>query len=144
MLSRPSPRRFTSPQLAAWSREAAASLCRDKACDRAGEVRSIVVVAAEDAQVLVAGECRHRAHIALGPLERSRDREMAQPLRTNRKTGLGSEPADDMVDRRAGQAAPFAGPVEIDKQRTGLGATRLEPGGKGSLGRFGQGHRLLP
>src|SRR3954469_13211982 len=53
-----------------------------------------------------------------------------------------SEPADDMVDRRAGQAAPFAGLVEIDKQRTGFGAAGLEPGGKGSLGRCGQAHQL--
>jgi hypothetical protein len=101
------------------------------ACDRAGEVRSIVVVAAEGAQVLVAGECRHRAHIAIGPVERGGDREMAQPVRADRKTGLGAEPADDVVDRRAGQTLPFAGPVEIDEQRTGIARAKAEGKYKG-------------
>src|SRR5215213_8011580 len=132
----------TEQQINKWF-AAGASLCRDKACDRAGEVRSIVVVAAEGAQVLVAGEFRHRAHIALGPLERSRDREMAQPLRTDRKPGLGSELAHDVVDRRTGQTLPFAGPVEIDKQRTGFGAAGLEPGGERGPGWLRQAHQLL-
>src|SRR3954468_25112513 len=142
----PEPARPAALDLTAGCRLVAvggASLCRDKAGDRAGEVRSIVVVAAEGAQVLGAGECRHRAHIALGPLERSRDREMAQSLRTDRKPGLGSEPAHDVVDRRTGQTLPFAGPVEIDKQRTGFGAAGLEPSGERSPGRLGQAHQLL-
>ena len=45
---------------------------------------------------------------------------MAQPVRADRKPGFGAEPADDVVDRRAGQTVTFAGPVEIDEQRTGI------------------------
>src|SRR6478735_10049098 len=112
-------------------KEIAASLCRDKGCDVAGEVWSVVAVAAEGAQVLVAGEFRHRAHIAVAPLECGGDREMAQPVRADREPGFGPEPADDVVDRGAGQAVAFAGPVEIDEQRAGLGPTGLEPGGEG-------------
>ena len=85
----------------------------------------------------MAGKFCDSPHVAIGPLECRGDREMAQLLRPDRETGLGAEPADDVVDRGAGQTMPFAGPVEIDKQRTGFGAARLEPGGKGSLGRFG-------
>ena len=61
-------------------------------------------------------------HITVGPLERRGDCKIAQLLRSDRETGLSPEPADDVVDRGAGQAMPFAGPIEIDKQRTGLGA----------------------
>jgi hypothetical protein len=102
-----------------WTRKQPASLCRDKGCDVAGEVWSVVAVAAEGAQVLVAGEFRHRAHIAIAPLERGGDREMAQPVWADREPGLSAEPADNVVDRRAGQTVPFAGPVEIDEQRPG-------------------------
>ena len=79
----------------------------------------------------MAGECRHRAHIAVGPVERGGDREMAQPVRADREPGLGAEPADDVVDRRAGQAVPFAGPVEIDEQRTGIARAKAEGEYKG-------------
>src|SRR3954447_3309405 len=97
------------------ARKQPASLCRNKGCDFAGEVWSVVAVAAEGAQVLVAGEFRHRAHIAIAPVECGGDREMAQPVRADRETGLGAEPANDVVDRGAGQTMPFTGPVEIDE-----------------------------
>src|SRR3954469_12284094 len=96
---------------------------------------SVVAVAAEGAQVLVAGKFCDSPHVAIGPLECRGDREMAQLLRSEREAGFGAEPADDVVDRGAGQTMALAGPIEIDKQRTGFGAARLEPGGKGSLGR---------
>ena len=70
----------------------------------------LILQRAEGAQVLVAGECRHRAHIAVGPLERGGDREMAQPVRADREPGFGPEPADDVVDRDAGQTLPFGRP----------------------------------
>src|SRR4051794_41047912 len=119
-----------------------ASLFGNKARDLAGEAISVVAVAAEGAQVPVAGKFCDGAHVTIGPVECRGDREMAQLLRADRVTGFGAEPADDVVDRGAGQATPFAGPVEIDEQRTGLGAARLEPGGKGSPGRLGQGYQL--
>src|SRR3954453_10984302 len=103
----------------------------------------VIGVAAEIAQVLVTGECRNSAHIAISPVECRSDCEMAQPLRADRETGLGAEPADDVVDCGAGQTMALAGPVEIDEQRTGLGAARLKPSGKRSPDRLGQGHRLL-
>ncbi len=71
------------------------------------------------------------ARIAIGPVERGGDREMAQPLRADRKPGFGAEPADDVVDRRAGQTLPFAGPVEIDEQRTGIARAKAEGKYKG-------------
>src|SRR4051812_37006213 len=80
--------------------------------------------------------------IAVAPVECGGDREVAQPVRADRETGLGAEPADDVVDRRAGQTLPFAGPVEIDEQRTGLGPAGLEPGSEGGPGRLGQTHQL--
>src|SRR3954447_20310662 len=64
---------------------------------------------------------------------------MAQPVRADREPALGAEPADDVVDRRASQTVAFAGPIEIDEQRAGLGPTGLEPGGKGGPGRLEQG-----
>ena len=70
----------------------------------------VIAVAAEGAQVLVAGEFRHRAHIAVAPVERGGDREMAQPVRADREPGFGAEPADDVVDRDAGQTLPFGRP----------------------------------
>jgi hypothetical protein len=79
----------------------------------------------------MAGEFRHRAHIAVAPVERGGDREMAQPLRADREPGLGAEPADDVVDRGAGQTLPFAGPVEIDEQRTGIARAKAEGKYKG-------------
>ena len=79
----------------------------------------------------MAGECRHRAHIAIGPVERGGDREMAQPLRADHKPGFGAEPADDVVDRGASQMLPFAGPVEIDEQRTGIARAKAEGKYKG-------------
>jgi hypothetical protein len=92
----------------------------------------------------VAGKFCDGAHIAICPVERSGDREMAQLLRADYEAGLGAEPADDVVDRGAGQAMALAGPVEIDEQRTGFGAMRLEPGGEGSLGRLPETYRLPP
>ena len=68
---------------------------------------------------------------AIGPVERGGDREMAQPLRADREAGLGAEPADDVVDCGAGQTLPFAGPVEIDKQRTGIARAKAEGKYKG-------------
>ena len=42
-----------------------------------------------------------------------------------------AEPADDVVDRGAGQTLPFAGPVEIDEQRTGIARAKAEGKYKG-------------
>src|SRR3954468_4110022 len=95
------------------------------------------------AQVLVAGKFCDSAHIAVCPVERGGDREMAQLLRADRETTFGAEPADDVVDRGASQTMAFAGPVEIDEQRTGFGAARLEPSSECGPGRVGQYHRLL-
>src|SRR3954471_17833091 len=91
------------------------SLFGDKACDLAGKAMRVIGVAAEIAQVLVTGECRNSAHIAISPVECRSDCEMAQPLRADRETGLGAEPADDVVDCGAGQTMALAGPVEIDE-----------------------------
>src|SRR5690348_306739 len=105
--------------------ETTASLFGNKARDLAGKAISAVAVAAEGAKIPVAGKFCDGAHHAIGPIECGGDREMAQLLRPDREAGLGAEPADNMVDRGAGQAVTFAGPVEIDEQRTGLGPTRL-------------------
>jgi hypothetical protein len=99
-----------------------ASLFGDKARDLAGEVISAVAIAAERAQVLVAGKFCDGAHVAICPVERGGDREMAQLLWSHRETGFAAELADDVVDRGAGQTMALAGPVEIDEQRTGRGA----------------------
>src|SRR3954447_3929668 len=120
-----------------------ASLFGNKARDLAGEAISVVAVAAEGAQVPVAGKICAGTPVTIGPVECRGDREMAQLLRPDRVTGLGAEPADDVVDRGAGQTMTLAGPVEIDEQRTGLRAARLKPSGKRSPGRLGQGYRLL-
>src|SRR3954452_227090 len=121
-----------------------ASLFGNKARDLAGEAISVVAVAAEGAQVPVAGKFCDGTHVTVGPVECRGDREMAQLLRPDRVTGLIAEPADDVVDRGAGQTMALAGPVEIDEQRTRLRAACLEPGGKRGPGRLGQGHLLLP
>src|SRR4051794_32057699 len=120
-----------------------ASLFGNECCDFTGEVLAGVAVAGEGTQVLMTGERRDGAHIAAGHLECRGDREMAQLLRADGETGLGAEPADDVVDRGAGQTMALAGPVEIDKQRTGFGPTRLEPSSECGPGRLGQAHRLL-
>src|SRR5689334_12016255 len=111
-------------------RKKLASFFGNKACDLVGKAIRIISIAAEIAQVLVAGELRNSAHIAIGPLEGRGDREATQPLRPDRKTGFSAEPADDVVDRGAGQTMALAGPVEIDEQRTGFGVARFEPSGK--------------
>ena len=79
----------------------------------------------------MAGKFRDGAHITVCPVECRGDREMAQLLRANRETSLGAEPADDVVDRGAGQTLPFAGPVEIDEQRTGIARAKAEGKYKG-------------
>ena len=56
---------------------------------------------------------------------------MAQLLRPDRETGLGAEPANDVVDRGAGQTMALAGPVEIDEQRTGIARAKAEGKYKG-------------
>jgi hypothetical protein len=123
-------------------RKKLASFFGNKACDLVGKAIRVISIAAEIAQVLVAGELRNSAHIAIGPLEGRGDREMTQPLRSDRETGFVAELADDVVDRSAGQTMALAGPVEIDEQRTGFGAARFEPGGNSSPGWLGQGHQL--
>src|SRR3954464_4594393 len=88
-----------------------ASLFGDKARDLAGEAISVVAVAAEGAQVPVARKFCDGAHVTVGPVECRGGREMAQLLRPDRVTGLGAEPADDVVDRGAGQTMTLAGPA---------------------------------
>src|SRR3954464_10424495 len=85
------------------ARRQPASLFGDKARDLASEAISAVAIAAERAQVLVAGKFCDGAPITARPVERCGDREMAQLLRPDCETGLSPEPADDVVDRGAGQ-----------------------------------------
>src|SRR3954468_23407563 len=72
------------------ARRQPASLFGNEGCDFAGEVLAVISVAAEGTQVLMAGERRDGAHIAVGHLECRGDREMAQLVRANRETGLGA------------------------------------------------------
>src|SRR3954471_12966498 len=96
-------------------KETTTSLFGNKARDFAGKAISAVAVAAEGAQVPVAGKFCDGPHVAAGPTERGGDPNMAQRLRPDREAGFAAEPANDVVDRGAGQTMALAGPVEIDE-----------------------------
>src|SRR5439155_18362394 len=98
----------------------------DFAGDLATDILAIVVVAQQYLYRGVAGELARSAHVAVGFVERSGDRRMPQPMRTDDPSKLRSHGLQDLVDAIAGKAAAGQHPpalAELEEERAWLLAT---------------------